>query len=131
MSYVENARKLRVTLNSAGAMLTDKQALTVVSMYPSWRSGMAYIVGDRVQYDDVLYKCVQAHIAESNWAPDVTPALWVVVSVEEWPEWKQPTGAHDAYNKGDKVTYNGKHYICTLDANVYAPDITGWEEQTE
>ena len=39
----------------------------------------------------------------------------------------QPTGAHDAYNKGDKVSYNGKHYVCTADANIYAPDVYGWE----
>ena len=38
------------------------------------------------------------------------------------------TGAHDAYNLGDKVSYNGKHYICTSDANAYAPDVYGWEE---
>ena len=131
MSYVENAKKLRTTLDNAGAMLTDEQALTVVSMYPLWKSGVTYIVGDRIQYNGVLYKCVQAHTSELDWSPDVTPALWVAVNVEEWPEWKQPSGAHDAYNKGDKVTYNGKHYICMLDDNVYAPDIAGWEEQTE
>ena len=33
-----------------------------------------------------------------------------------------------AYNLGDKASYNGKHYICTADANVYAPDVYGWEE---
>ena len=32
---------------------------------------------------------------------------------DEWPEYVQPTGAHDAYYNGDKVTYNGQHYICT------------------
>ena len=28
---------------------------------------------------------------------------------------------------GDKVTYNGQHYVCTSDANVYAPDVYGWQ----
>lgn len=48
---------------------------------------------------------------------------------EEWPEWVQPTGAHDAYNTGDKVTYNGKHYTSLLDGNVWSPDAypDGWE----
>ncbi len=48
---------------------------------------------------------------------------------EEWPEWVQPTGAHDAYNTGDKVTYNGKHYTSLLDGNVWSPDAypAGWQ----
>ena len=45
----------------------------------------------------------------------------------EYPEWVQPNGAHDAYSTGDKVSYNGKHYISTIDANTYAPDVHGWE----
>lgn len=40
------------------------------------------------------------------------------------------TGAHDAYNRGDKFSYNGKHYICTADANAYAPGVYGLEEDS-
>ena len=49
---------------------------------------------------------------------------------DEWPEWVQPTGAHNAYSNGDKITYNGKHYISTMDGNVWSPDAypQGWEE---
>lgn len=32
---------------------------------------------------------------------------------EEWPEFVQPQGAHDAYYNGDKITFDGKHYVCT------------------
>ena len=42
--------------------------------------------------------------------------------------WLQPTGAHDAYNKGAKVTHNGKTWKSTLDANVWAPGVGGWRE---
>ena len=50
---------------------------------------------------------------------------------EEWPEWVQPTGAHDAYGVGDKVTYNGKHYVSKIAGNVWSPDAypAGWEAQ--
>ena len=53
--------------------------------------------------------------------------------VEEYPEFVQPTGAHDAYNIGDKVTYNGKKYICQINGCVWAPDVypQGWQEVTE
>lgn len=50
---------------------------------------------------------------------------------DEWPEWVQPTGAHDAYHVGDKITYNGKHYTCVLDGCVWTPDAypQGWQEE--
>lgn len=52
---------------------------------------------------------------------------------EEYPEYVQPTGEHDAYNTGDKVTYNGKHYICRMDGCVWDPETypAAWEEVTE
>lgn len=48
---------------------------------------------------------------------------------EEWPPYVQPTGAHDAYNTGAKVTHNGQHYICQIDGCVWAPDVypDAWE----
>lgn len=39
--------------------------------------------------------------------------------IEEYPEFVQPTGAHDAYNTGDKITYNGKKYVCKMDGCVF------------
>lgn len=107
--------------------MTDATALTAVELFPTWEAGKAYAVNDRVQYNGTLYKCIQAHTSQSDWMPSATPALWKTVSVDEYPEWVQPTGAHDAYNIGDKVTYNGQHYACTSDANVYAPDVYGWQ----
>lgn len=48
---------------------------------------------------------------------------------EEYPEYVQPTGAHDAYHIGDKITYNGKHYECIFDNCVWTPDAypQGWK----
>lgn len=53
--------------------------------------------------------------------------------VEEYPEYKQPQGAHDAYKAGDKITYNNKKYICKLDNCVWSPDEypSAWEEVEE
>ena len=49
---------------------------------------------------------------------------------EEYPEYKQPSGAHDAYKIGDKITFNGKKYICKLDNCVWSPAEypVAWEE---
>lgn len=124
------AKQLRQLIERIAVTLDDETALTGVELFPAWTVGKAYAVSDRVQYSGALYKCVQAHTSQADWAPDATPALWVVVSIDEFPEWVQPTGAHDAYHRGDKVSYNGKRYVCTADANVYAPGVYGWEEES-
>lgn len=48
----------------------------------------------------------------------------------EWPAFVQPTGAHDAYAKGAKVTYEGRHYTSLIDGNVWSPadNPSGWQE---
>ena len=121
------AMALRQQIESAATLQNDETALTSKWMFPTWMTETSYGIGNRIRYGDKLYKCVQAHTSQMAWTPDITPALWVEVSVEEFPEWRQPTGAHDAYNTGDKCTYNGKHYVCTVDGNIYAPDVYGWE----
>lgn len=51
---------------------------------------------------------------------------------EGWPEFVQPTGAHDSYDAGDRVTYEGKRYTCLADGTVWAPDVypDAWREET-
>ena len=121
------AKQLRQLIEQLSVTMSDETALTGVELFPTWVVGKAYAVSDRAQYNGTLYKCVQAHTSQADWTPEATPALWVVVSIEEYPEWVQPTGAHDAYNTGDKVSYKGKHYVCTIDGNAYAPDVYGWD----
>ena len=131
MTYIERARALRPHIEKAAISLTDEDALQAVELFPQWVVEHAYVVGERLQYNGVLYRVVQAHTSQADWAPDITPALFVAVSLDEWPEFVQPTGVHDAYNKGDKVTFNSKHYISLIDANVYSPAAypAGWQEQ--
>ena len=129
MSYYNNALIKANLIQTAIAYLPDEEAETVTALFPDWEIGKAYAVGDRVKYNGLLYRCVQAHTSQADWTPDITPALWVRTSTEEWPEWIQPTGAHDAYNTGDKVSHNEKHWISDIDANVYEPGVYGWTEQ--
>ena len=130
MSYTENAQKIANSITLATSYLDDEQAETVTNLYPLWETGIDYSVGDRRQYDGLLYRCVQAHRSQDDWTPPAVPALWVRTSTEEWPEWIQPAGAHDAYAKGSRVSHNSKHWISTIDANVYEPGVFGWEEVT-
>lgn len=126
--WTDAARLVRKAMDTAGAALSDETALEAAAIFPLWASSTAYSVGDRVQYGGALYKCVQSHTSQLDWIPSSTPALWTAVSVEDFPEWVQPTGAQDAYAKGDKVSYEGKHYQSTADANVWSPTVYGWEE---
>ena len=127
--WTQAAQRVREAMDVAGARLDDAAALDAMAIYPAWGADTAYAIGQRVRYGDKLYKCAHAHTSQGDWMPSATPALWVRVSIEEWPEWVQPTGAHDAYAKGDKVTYKGKRYMSLIDGNAYSPDAypAGWE----
>ena len=102
-------------------------------LFAEWAYPIAYTVGQLRRHNGTLYKCVQAHTSQADWAPDKAASLWSVAAApaEEWPAWSQPVGAHDAYAKGDKVSHNGKHWISTADANTWEPGVYGWTEYTE
>lgn len=117
--------------NSKAIVLDNKIDKATEIMFPEWNpDGYDYYVSERVKYKGKLYRCIQNHKSQSDWAPGVAVSLWVEMSdpAEEWPEWKQPTGGHDAYAKGDKVSHNDKHWISDIDANVWEPGVSGWTE---
>ena len=124
----EEAIRYRKIFLKESENLTDEDALKVPMLYPRWETETEYTAGDRIFYEKVLFKCVQSHTSQSSWTPDITPALWAVVSLEEWPEWVQPTGAQDAYMAGDKVSHNSLHWISSVDNNVWEPGVYGWDE---
>lgn len=112
--------------------MNDDQALNCMSIFPLWEEGITYSEGNRVKYEGKLYKVLQYHTSQSDWTPDTATSLYVEISDPniEYPEFVQPTGAHDAYSKGSKITFEGKHYISLIDANVYSPTAypAGWQE---
>lgn len=136
MTPQEKARALRPLLVKASASLSDEDALEAVELFEVWAADTEYTVDQRVRHGYKLYRCVQSHTSQSGWEPDKTPALWTEVAKPgEIPVWKQPTGAQDAYNKGDKVHYpdaDGPVYVSTIDNNVWSPDAypQGWEVVT-
>lgn len=131
MKPQDKARHLRPLIVKASASLSDEDALEAVELFKPWAAETAYAVDERIQYGGKLYRCVQAHTSQTEWTPDATPALWTEVALPgEIPVWRQPTGAQDAYAKGDKVRYpdeDGAVYVSTVDSNVWSPDVYGWE----
>ena len=128
--YLEAAKVIRAAMDAAAAALTDDEALTAAAIYPLWNSSVAYAAGDRVRYDGVLYKCLQAHTAQPSWTPTAAPSLWAKVLVSDTGAplpWEQPESTNP-YMKGDKVTHAGKTWVSTIDNNVWEPGVYGWEE---
>ena len=121
------AERYRKHINGILDGLDDETALSVTDLFEPWKTDMLYVTRDRVKYENILYRCVQGHTSQNNWTPDATPALWTRVSVEEWPEWIQPTGAQDAYHLGDKVCHNELHWISNVDNNTWEPGVFGWD----
>lgn len=130
MISTAEARKMRTEIEARAEELTDDKAFEVPHMFPQWKI-KEYSTGDRVQYNGLLYKCLQSHTAQSDWTPDTAVSLWVRVDDPsiEWPDWIQPVGAQDAYAKGAKVSHNDKHWISDVDSNVWEPGVYGWSEQ--
>ena len=108
---------------------TDEQALNSIALYPEWKADVSYTVGQRVLYNSVLYKVLQAHTSQTDWTPDVSHSLFAQILIPDEnviPEWIQPDSTNP-YMKGDKVTHNGVTYESLIDNNVWEPGVTGTE----
>ena len=131
---LENQKNLALTFFAE--TLSDAQALQVPMLFDDFDgNGVAYEVGKRVLYNDILYKVIQAHTSQAEWTPIAAPSLFAKVINEtidgSIPEFEQP-GSTNPYMKGDRVIFNGKVYESLIDNNVYSPEAypAGWKEIT-
>ncbi|MCR4256925.1 hypothetical protein VMHJH2_00160 [Streptococcus uberis] len=125
--------------------LPEEAKKEIASQYPTYEVSHDYKVGDIFSYNNTLYEVIQEHRSQSDWLPDAVASLYkplinatgtikqadgTSAEIVVIDEFKQPTGAHDAYKKGDKVTFNGKVYESLADTNVYSPSDypTNWME---
>ena len=141
MNKLQVAEQFRKAVQLFAAGLTDEQAMEVATIYDPWAVGKSYSVGEFVAYgensvgDPQLYKVVQAHTAQADWTPGTAASLFTAIGLDEqgYPVWSQPTGAHDAYNSGDIVDYNGTLYQSLIDGNTYSPEAypAGWAVYAE
>ena len=138
---LELRKALQLFLATMDADTQVEEMLAVSSVFPAYETGKAYKAKQVFSYgtnsvgDPQLYQVLQDHTSAAEWTPDTATSLYKAIGVtsEGYPEWAQPLGASDAYNTGDIVSYNGKLYKSTIDANVWAPDVypAGWTEYTE
>lgn len=101
------------------------------SLFPIWTPQWTGKAGTILMDDGNLYRSIHdiTNTAQ-NTKPSETPSMWTAISdpTQEYPEWVQPIGAHDAYVTGDKVSHEDKHWVSTVDGNVWKPGVYGWEE---
>ena len=141
MNKLQAAEQFRRAMQLFAASLSDELAMEVATVYDAWTEGKAYKAGEFFTYgtnavgDPQLYKVAQDHTSQLDWLPDQAPALYVPIGLDDsgFPVWSQPTGAHDAYNTGDVVNYNGTLYQSTIDGNTYSPEAypAGWTAYEE
>lgn len=130
MNVVDRAKELRTQVETMAETLEDEAALKVVELFPSWKDDTPYEVGDRVRYNNVLYRCLIAHTSQTGWNPIDAVSLWTKVLIpdpEVIPDWEQPDSTNP-YMKGDKVRHLDKIWISTIDNNVWEPSVYGWDE---
>ena len=110
-------------------LATDEQAYEVPVLYPMWKEGMAYTAGERIMYNDVLYKVLTAHTSQADWTPDAAVSLFakvLIVDENVISAWEQPDSTNP-YMTGDKVSHGNKNWVSTVDNNVWEPGVYGWE----
>lgn len=106
------ALKIRANLETAVQSLPDASALEVRTFYPAWESGKAYAVGYKLQYNERLYRVVQAHTSQDGWTPDAVPALYEVIDETHIGTLDDPI----PYS-GNMVLEQGKYYM--QDGEIY------------
>ena len=131
MTLIELAQKLRPYIEKAGLSLSDEDALQAINLFTTWKPNKAYVVDERVNYEGILYKCLQAHTALENWTPTAAPSLWAKVLIPDpdvIPDWEQPDSTNP-YMQGDKVRFEGQVYESLINNNVWSPSAypAGWK----
>jgi hypothetical protein len=111
--------------------VTQQQLSDLATIYPKWRINEYYEANEVFVKDGLLFRVIQTHTSQADWLPETTKSLYTAYRVPgEITEWVQPTGAHDAYQTGEKVLYNGKTWESLIDNNTWSPDAypAGWKQ---
>lgn len=141
---VEQAQAKKASIDTAGAMLTDEQALTVIDLYDEWNGNYVQVYNGedgehpqtKVQRLGDLYKCNISHVTQPDWPPELTPNLWTKIAAPgEYREIKDGMLSTEAFAKGEIGWWKEKDnlYESLFDGNVYTPDSypDGWQKVGE
>ncbi len=128
--YLEEAKAMLKSINGLAEGQSDEKIVNNKSAFPWWNgNGVELKVGQYIRYEDDVYQVIQNHTTQPDWTPDIVPALFNKITVEEWEKWEPG----NFYKKGAKVTHNNKKWVSNVDNNHWEPGATGvytWDEWT-
>ena len=127
-TLIEQARVFRNALQKGLRAMEDEVILEAPFMADNWKTDTEYVLNAVVRYEDIPYRCLQAHTSQATWTPVDASSLWAKILTQEGQilPWEQPSSTNP-YMKGDKVTHNGKTYESLVDNNVWEPGAVGSE----
>ena len=111
------AKQLRQLIEQLAVTLDDETALTGVELFPRWTIDRAYVVGDKVQRNGRLWRCIQAHTSQAGWEPENVASLWTEICESHAGTLEDPIpyNGNMALESGKYYSQNSKIYRCTRD----------------
>ena len=111
------AKQLRQLIEQLAVTLDDETALTGVELFPIWTIDRAYAVGDKVQRNGKLWRCLQAHTSQIGWEPENAASLWTEICENHAGTLEDPIpyNGNMALESGKYYSQNSKIYRCTRD----------------
>lgn len=129
--YLEEAKNMLKSIYGLADGQSNEKIVNNKSAFPWWNgNGVELKAGQYVQYETDVYQVIQNHTTQPDWTPDIVPALFNKITIEEWEKWE----SGNFYKKGAKVTHNNKKWVSNVDNNHWEPGATGvytWDEWTE
>lgn len=127
-----SAAEIPFVIMAQSQQIDDVTITEHAELFAVWDEHWTGKAGTIVQDTGGLYRSIHDVGPGQNTKPSDTPAMWTRIGnpADEYPEWVQPIGAHDAYQAGAKVTHSGRHWYNTHgDGNIWEPGVYGWEEE--
>ena len=111
------AKQLRQLIEQLAVTLDDETALTGIELFPIWTIDRAYVVGDKVQRNGKLWRCIQAHTSQAGWEPENVASLWTEICESHAGTLEDPIpyNGNMALESGKYYSQDGKIYRCTRD----------------
>ena len=111
------AKQLRQLIEQLAVTLDDETALTGVELFPRWTIDRAYVVGDKVQRNGKLWRCIQAHTSQTGWEPENVASLWTEICESHAGTLEDPIpyNGNMALESDKYYSQNSKIYRCTRD----------------
>lgn len=100
------AARLLIAPQVRADALSDDEVSAIAGLFPDWEPGIAVSVGGVYRWDGTLVEVIQAHTTQSDWTPDVVPALFKIHRTPDMTEWV----AGISVSVGEEFTYQGATY---------------------